>query len=66
MDKKEEPKKIKVVSGNGKDLDISPVYDHLNVNRSQQKPKNIVVPKPSQEINKEKNSSDDTNTEDDK
>lgn len=61
MDKKEEPKKIKVVSGNGKDLDISPVYDHLNVNRSQQKPKNIVVPKPNKEINKEKNSTDNNN-----
>ncbi len=66
MKEKEEPKKIKVVSGNGKDLDISPVYDHLNVNRSQQKPKNIVVPKPSQEINKEKSSTDDTSTKNDK
>ena len=46
MDKFEEKKEIKVVSGDGKDLDISPVYNHVNVNRTQQKPKkNIVIPK---------------------
>ena len=33
--KEEKKKDIKVVPGNGKDLDISPVYDHVNVNRNQ-------------------------------
>lgn len=68
MNENEEPKKIEIVSGTGKDLDISPVYDHLNVNRSQQKPKNIVIPKSrpekkeeENEQNKEENSSDENN-----
>ena len=45
MSEMEEPKKIKIVSGTGKDLNISPVYDHVNVNKSQEKPKNIIIPK---------------------
>ncbi len=42
-----EKKDIKIVSGDGKDLDISPVYTHLNIgsSKSSKKPKNIVVPK---------------------
>lgn len=31
--KEQEHEKIVVVSGNGKDLDISKVYDHLNVEK---------------------------------
>ena len=61
----EEPKKIEIVSGTGKDLNISPVYDHVNVNKSQEKPKNIIIPKSrpekkeeESEENKEENSSD--------
>lgn len=40
-------KKIEIVSGDGKDLDISPVYDHLNTGKPDcnDKPKNIVIPK---------------------
>ena len=44
----EEKKSIEVVSGDGSNLDISPVYDHLNASTpksSKEKPKNIVVPK---------------------
>ena len=44
----EEDKKLEVVSGDGSNLDISPVYDHINVEKSdklKQKPKNIVIPK---------------------
>lgn len=44
----EEKKNIKVVSGDGSNLDISPVYEHLNETTpksSDQKPKNIVIPK---------------------
>lgn len=44
----EEKKDIEIVSGDGSNLDISPVYDHLNVGTpksSDKKPKNIVIPK---------------------
>ena len=46
-DEKEEKKEIKVVSGDGSDLDISPVYEHINAARPKnkdKKPKDIVVP----------------------
>ncbi len=45
MDK--ENKKFEIVSGDGKDLDISPVYEHLNNSKPKcnDKPKNIVIPK---------------------
>lgn len=40
-------KDIKIVSGDGSNLEISPVYDHINAGtpKSTNKPKNIVVPK---------------------
>lgn len=41
-------KDLEVVSGNVEDLDITPVYDYLNVAKPQSsnnKPKYIVVPK---------------------
>lgn len=39
--------KIKVVTGNGKDLDISPVYDHIKINQptSREKKKGVIIPK---------------------
>lgn len=43
----EEKKNIEVVSGDGSNLDISPVYEHLNNSTpksSEKKPKNIVIP----------------------
>ena len=43
----DEKKSIEVVSGDGSNLDISPVYDHLNASTpksSEEKPKNIVIP----------------------
>lgn len=44
----ETPKKIKVVDGDGTDLEISPVYDHLTVGKPQtkenQKEKKIIIP----------------------
>ena len=44
--KKKNKKKIEIVSGNGEDLDISPVYDNLEIEKPKQdKPKNIVIPK---------------------
>ncbi len=44
----EEKKNIEIVSGDGSNLDISPVYEHLDVETpksSDKKPKNIVIPK---------------------
>lgn len=41
-------KNLEVVSGNRSELDISPVYDHLNVAKpksAKKKPTNIVIPK---------------------
>ena len=48
-------KSIEVVSGDGSNLEISPVYDHINVatpKSSENKPKNIVIPKELKEKNK--------------
>lgn len=42
---KEEKKEIRIVSGNPKDLDISPVYDHIEIEKpTAEKKKNIIVP----------------------
>lgn len=39
-------KKIQVVPGNGKDLDISPVYKHLEIEKpkEEKKKENIIIP----------------------
>ncbi len=39
-------KKIEVVNGDGKDLDISPVYKHLEVEKPKEEKKkgNIIIP----------------------
>ncbi len=42
----DDKKNIEVVSGDGSNLDISPVYEHLNESTpksSDEKPKNIVI-----------------------
>lgn len=60
MEEKEEKKDIEVISGDGSNLDITPVYDHIsgeNRNTNKEKPKNIVVPK-SQEDTNDKNDED--------
>ena len=45
-----ENKKIKIVSGDDSNLDISPVHDHISplkpTSTDEKKPKNIVIPKP--------------------
>ena len=44
----EDKKNLELVSGDGSDLNISPVYSHLNESvpkSSEKKPKNVVVPK---------------------
>ena len=42
----ENKKEIKVVSGDGKDLDISPVYDHIEIEKptKEKKKQTIIVP----------------------
>lgn len=43
----ENKKYIKIVNGDGSNLDISHVYDHLNTSKpkcNDEKPKNIVIP----------------------
>lgn len=43
-----EKKNLEVVSGDGSDLNISPVYDHLNAAKpksAKEKPTCIVIPK---------------------
>lgn len=44
---KPKKKEMEVVTGDGKDLDISPVYDHLVMDRpvSSEKKKDVIIPK---------------------
>ena len=61
----EEKKSIEVVSGDGSNLDISPVYDHLNASTpksSEEKPKNIVIPE--EKFTKEKIDKEDKKDDD--
>ena len=39
-------KEIEIVSGNGKDLNISPVYDHIDIEKPKEKKekKKIIIP----------------------
>ena len=44
----EEKKEIEIISGDGSNLDISPVYEHINAAKPKGKdktPKNIIIPK---------------------
>ena len=63
----EEKKNLEVVSGNGSDLNISPVYEHLNVAKpktTKEKPTCIVIPKVSNKNSKsEKEDKDDDKDE---
>lgn len=45
-DEKENKKQIEVVSGDGSNLDISPVYEHIEAvkPKNNKKPKNIIIP----------------------
>jgi len=42
----DEKKKIEIITGDGKDLDISPVYQHLEVEKpkEEKKKENIIIP----------------------
>lgn len=57
-EEKEEKKEIEVVSGDGSNLDISPVYEHINVAKPKnrdKKPKNIVIPGQKKDEKKDSN-----------
>ena len=48
-DKKDEKKEIEIVTGDGSELDVSPVYDHLNAvkpkTKKEEEKKKIIIPK---------------------
>ena len=57
-EEKEEKKEIEVVSGDGSNLDISPVYEHINAAKPKnrdKKPTNIVVPGQKKDEKKDSN-----------
>lgn len=60
-EEKDNKKEIEVISGDGSNLDISPVYEHINAAKPKSKdknPKNIIVPsnkKISKKINPQQN-----------
>lgn len=54
LKKNKQPEKIEIIEGNGKNLNISPVYEHIKdaiPKSSDDKPKNIVVPKDTKKEN---------------
>ena len=67
MDENEEEKRdIDVISGDGSEIDISPVYDHVILDKPKKKKKKdkIVIPKEIKEntTNKEKESDENINS----
>lgn len=56
-----EEKELEVVSGTGKELDISPVYDHIKLDKPSNvdKKQEIIVPKAIKKDNKETNKNED-------
>ena len=58
----EDKKELKVVPGDGSNLDISPVYNNINEFKpksTHDKPTNIVIPKESKKDKKKKDKKDD-------
>ncbi len=58
----EEKKDIEIVTGDGSDLDISPVYEHLNAAKPkslEKKEKDIVIPKESKSKQEDLNKDED-------
>ena len=46
-EEKDNKKEIEVINGDGSNLDISPVYEHINAAKPKSKdknPKNIIIP----------------------
>ena len=50
----EDKKDIKIVSGDGRDLDISPVYDHIDIEKPKKEKENkkIIIPDSKKNIKK--------------
>ena len=58
----DEKKNLEVVPGDGSNLDISPVYEHLNAGKpksAESKPTNIVIPKEKKDDDDKKNDAED-------
>lgn len=67
-EEKENKKEIEVVSGDGSNLEISPVYEYINAAKPKSKddkPKNIIIPGQKKEETKdeEEQNNDDNNEE---
>ena len=60
MDIQEEPNEIEIITGDDSELDISNVYDHLNLDQVRKGPdrNNIVIPKVKKDNENEKKESD--------
>lgn len=60
-------KKLEIVTGDGKDLDISPVYEHLNTGKPNcnDKPKSVVIPKVKKPEEDDNEQDDNSNKKDD-
>ncbi len=62
----EEKKNLEVISGDGSDLNISPVYEHLNAAKpktTKEKPTCIVIPKGANKNSKNKENDKDDDKE---
>lgn len=62
----EEKKSLEVVSGDGSELNISSVHDHISVAKPRsatEKPMNIVIPKETTKTSKDKKEKDETEEE---
>lgn len=62
-DEDEKKKEIDVVSGDGSEIEISPVYDHIILERpnKNEKKENIVIPKEKKEKEKDTDTNNNNN-----
>lgn len=58
MNSQEEPTEIEIVTGDDSDLEISTVYDHLNLDKVRDKPdkNNIIIPEVKEDTDNKKES----------
>ncbi len=58
MDNQEEPNEIEIVTGDDSELEISTVYEHLNLDKVRNNPdkKNIIIPEVKKDDNEKKES----------
>ena len=65
-EEKENKKEIEVVSGDGSNLEISPVYEYINAAKpksKENKPKNIIVPGQKKDDKKDEDANENNETE---